>query len=116
MSTYQLAALNPTEIGTDCTDLQPGTSLCLGEDGTDCTDTYVVQSNDTCDSVAETYGLNTTMLYTNNPQLDQTDCDNMYVGEVSFCSDIAYSAPEPRLIHFSFTLGPLRRHYFASPA
>ena len=56
------------------------------DDGTDCKDTYVVIPDDTCDGVASTFGINTTMLYTNNPQLDEQSCGNMYVGEVSYFS------------------------------
>jgi len=81
VSTYQLAVVNPNTINTDCSNLLPGESICLGYQGSDCTNTHVVQLNEDCDSVASTYGLNTTVLYENNPQIDAA-CDNLYVGEV----------------------------------
>lgn len=77
---YQLAEVNPG-IDTRCDNLEPGEVLCLGYVGSDCTTTYVVVANATCDDVAQTYSMNTTVLYQNNPQLD-ADCNNMYIGEV----------------------------------
>ena len=79
---YQLAAVNPG-IDSRCDNLEPGEDLCLGYVGSDCTTTHVVTSGETCDEVAQTYSMNTTVLYQNNPQLD-VDCDNMYIGEVCF--------------------------------
>lgn len=81
-SSYQLAVVNP-DIDEECNDLESGEVLCLGYPGEDCTQTYVVTNGDTCDGVAYTFGINTTILYTNNPQLDQ-ECTNLYIGEVSF--------------------------------
>ena len=80
---FQLGAINSDVIDAACDNLQPGCTLCLGWPGQDCTTTYVVQDGDTCDGVAYAYGINTTILYTNNPQLDQDTCDNLYIGEVS---------------------------------
>ena len=81
-STYQLAAINTDTIDSTCGNLQPGSSICLGTDGEDCQTTYVVQQEDTCDAIASAHGINSTMLYTNNPNIDE-DCANIYVGEVS---------------------------------
>jgi len=80
VSTYQLAALNPT-IDAHCSNLQPGQSLCLGTPGEDCQSTYVVALGDTCNSVMAAAGVNITIFEMNNPQID-SDCHNLYVGEV----------------------------------
>ena len=77
---YQLAAINPSIINKGCSNLTPGESICLGLVGEDCSTTQVVQPGDTCADIAATNGLNMTILYHNNPQLDQS-C-NIYAGEV----------------------------------
>ena len=72
-----------TNPGIDeaCNNLQVGDSLCLGYTGQDCQTTYVVQKGDTCDQIVQIHGINSTMLYANNPQIN-ADCTNIYVGEV----------------------------------
>ncbi len=85
---FQLATVNKGKINDQCTDLQPGATLCLGNTGEDCTETYVVKLGDTCDGVSGASGLNNTILYHNNPQIDQ-GCTNIYVGEVSVGAIIA---------------------------
>ena len=65
----------------------PGQTLCVGTSGQDCTTTYVVQPNDDCDIVASNNNINTTVLYVNNPQLN-TDCSNMYIGEVRVLDEV----------------------------
>ncbi len=77
---YQLAAVNPT-IDNLCHNLEVGQNLCLGTEGEDCSNTHVVEANDTCDILYNTYGINSTILYNNNPQLNSA-CDNLYMGEV----------------------------------
>ncbi|KAF8548619.1 hypothetical protein OG21DRAFT_1516110 [Imleria badia] len=93
VSTYQLWAVNSAIIDCQCDNLQPGSVLCLGLAGEDCTNTYTVKAGDTCDSVSSTYGINTTILYANNPQLDQNTCDNLYVGEVSLLVFSCFDPP-----------------------
>lgn len=80
-STYQLAVVNAGKINDACTDLSVGQTLCLGTSDGDCKATYVVQGGDFCDGITEKFGINTTMLYHNNPQIDAT-CSNIYEGEV----------------------------------
>lgn len=80
VSTYQLAAINPSIINKGCSNLTPGESICLGFVGEDCSTTHVVQTGDTCAGIAATNGLNMTILHLNNPQLDNS-CD-IYDGEV----------------------------------
>lgn len=87
-SSYQLAVVNDGIIDDTCNNLVPGQSICLGWTGEDCTTTYVVGFNDDCDIVAAAYGINTTTLYNNNPQLN-AECTNLYVGEVSFFSPLS---------------------------
>jgi LysM repeat protein len=91
VSTYQLAVVNEGIIDVACDNLMPGETICLGFSGEDCSTTYVVDFNDTCDQVASAYGINTTTLYYNNPQLN-ADCTNLYVGEV-VCVSSGVSVP-----------------------
>lgn len=79
---YQLAVVNHGVIDSTCSNLQPGGEICLGTAGEDCSTTYVVKDNDTCDGINSAHGLNSTILYLNNPQINQA-CDNIYIGEVS---------------------------------
>nr|VWO96649.1 LysM domain-containing protein [Ganoderma boninense] len=92
VSTYQLAAVNPS-VDDLCDNLEVGQNLCLGTEDEDCTNTHVVEANDTCDDLYNTYGLNATILYNNNPQLNSA-CDNMYIGEV-ICVANSALAPVP---------------------
>jgi len=81
VSTYQLAVNNMNTINADCTNLQPGGTLCLGTVGEDCRTTHVVGEGDTCDSISSVAGVNTTLLTMNNPQIN-ADCSDIYIGEV----------------------------------
>jgi LysM repeat protein len=90
-STYQILAINP-EIDYKCENLMPDQSICLGTEGADCTDTYVVKSGDTCHKIATAHGVNTTQLYTNNPNIDE-NCHNIYTGEV-LCVGGDHVAPD----------------------
>ncbi|PPR00072.1 hypothetical protein CVT24_008974 [Panaeolus cyanescens] len=83
VSTFQLAAVNAGTINDECTNLLPGQELCLGNTGEDCTTTYTVVADDTCSGIAEAAGLNSTILFLNNPQIN-SECDNIYIGEVGF--------------------------------
>lgn len=107
---FQLWAVNYPNIDANCDNLTPGTTICLGWPGVDCTTNYVVQLGDTCDGVASQWGINTTILYANNPQLDQNYCDNLYVGEVGF--PMSFSSLGSNVITRSFALPPLS---FAQP-
>jgi LysM repeat protein len=94
VSTYQLAVVNIDNINPQCSNLVPYSSICLGWAGEDCTTTYVVQLGDTCDEVAAAWGLNTTIFYLNNPQLN-SDCTNLYIGEVVCTSPDVLVPPAP---------------------
>jgi len=78
---FQLAAVNSGLINSKCTNLVPNSELCLGNTGEDCQTTYVVKSGDTCGAIASGAGTNSTILFLNNPQIDEK-CENIYVGEV----------------------------------
>ncbi|KAH7890358.1 hypothetical protein F5I97DRAFT_1834858 [Phlebopus sp. FC_14] len=94
VSTYQLAVVNIDAIDAECSNLQPGGSICLGWEGEDCTETYVVQPNDTCDGISASTGVNSTILWLNNPQID-ADCSNIYIGEVLCVSNTVQVPPAP---------------------
>ncbi|KAJ3505266.1 hypothetical protein NLJ89_g7509 [Agrocybe chaxingu] len=81
VSTFQLAAVNSGSINSECTNLQIGAELCLGNAGEDCTETYTVEADDTCSGITSGGGVNSTILYLNNPQIDE-GCTNIYIGEV----------------------------------
>jgi LysM domain len=78
---YQLAVTNAGIINSGCSNLVPGQTICLGNVGEDCTTTHVVAVGDTCDGINRAAGINNTMLYGNNPQINQA-CTNIYIGEV----------------------------------
>jgi hypothetical protein len=74
--------LNSAFINSGCTNLIPDSTICLGLTGQDCSDVHVVQSGDICDDIMQKAGINSTMLWGNNPQINQ-ECTNIYTGEVS---------------------------------
>ncbi|KAI9570925.1 hypothetical protein HD554DRAFT_2203705 [Boletus coccyginus] len=94
VSTYQLAVINDNIIDPDCDNLMPGSTLCLGWQGQDCSTTRVVKLGDTCDGITYASGVNETIFYLNNPQLNE-DCTNLYVGEVVCTSSIVQVPPKP---------------------
>ncbi|EIM83867.1 uncharacterized protein STEHIDRAFT_82762 [Stereum hirsutum FP-91666 SS1] len=91
VSTYQISVVNDGIINSNCTDLTPDQSICLGYSGEDCTTTHVVAANETCDDITTAAGINSTMLFLNNPQID-TACDNIYIGEV-LCTASTVAVP-----------------------
>lgn len=94
VSTYQLAVNNMKTINADCTNLQPGSTLCLGTAGKDCQTTHVVGLGDTCDSVSSAAGINNTLLTLNNPQIN-ADCSDIYIGEVLCTANTLLAPPVP---------------------
>ncbi|KAG1719655.1 hypothetical protein EDB19DRAFT_681286 [Suillus lakei] len=80
-STYQLAAVNSGIIDPACDNLFVGEVLCLGITGQDCNVTHVMQTGDTCYSVATAAGIPINTLLANNPNVN-TICTNVYPGEV----------------------------------
>ncbi|TKY86120.1 hypothetical protein EX895_004945 [Sporisorium graminicola] len=76
-STYQILAFNLLDAGADCYTLEIGTKLCLGRYGNDCQFVHQCTDQDTCESIANAYGITTQRLQSNNPSLD---CDIVYDG------------------------------------
>ncbi|KAG9087065.1 hypothetical protein FRC06_002754 [Ceratobasidium sp. 370] len=93
VSTYQLSTVNADKIDDACTNLEVGQVLCLGTKGEDCTITHTVAAGDTCDRVMMGAAINDTVLYHNNPQIDEY-CSNIYVGEVLCVADAFISPAE----------------------
>lgn len=56
--------------------------LCLGITGQDCTTTHVIQSGDLCTTIAQTAGIDESVLLANNRNVNNV-CSNIYPGEVS---------------------------------
>ncbi|KAG8935162.1 hypothetical protein FRC01_007395 [Tulasnella sp. 417] len=94
VSSYQLAVSNYQTVNDGCTNLAVGQVICLGLTGADCATTYSVQSGDYCDLIASNNGINSTMLMTNNPQIDD-NCYNLYVGQVLCVSKDVLVTPPP---------------------
>ncbi|KZS89099.1 hypothetical protein SISNIDRAFT_497653 [Sistotremastrum niveocremeum HHB9708] len=80
-STYQLAIVNSGTIDPSCSNLAIGATICLASPGQDCSQTHVVQTGETCNQLESVFGINSTILWANNPQINE-DCTNMYTGEV----------------------------------
>ncbi|KAM6495201.1 hypothetical protein JOM56_009824 [Amanita muscaria] len=89
VSTYQLAVINKGVIDAGCTNLVPGQTLCLANVGEDCNNIHVVALGDDCESVQNQAGINSTLLYHNNPQINE-NCSNIYVGEARFLHFVRY--------------------------
>lgn len=94
VSTYQLSAANTGIIDSECSNLVPGTDICIGYTGEDCSTTHVVQTDDTCEQIASNFNINSTILYMNNPQIN-ADCTNIYIGEVLCTSGTVQAPPAP---------------------
>ena len=86
--------MNPT-INDLCANLEIGWNLCLGLEGSDCQTTYVVEPNDTIESIADKYKTNSTTVLANNPQLED-DSSNLYIGEVRCVSILISTSPRSR--------------------
>ncbi|EGO02268.1 hypothetical protein SERLA73DRAFT_178126 [Serpula lacrymans var. lacrymans S7.3] len=89
VSTYQLASVNAQIVNTNCTNLFVGELLCLGLTGQDCNVTYVMQSGDTCSTIAAGAGIPLSTLLTNNPNVNPI-CSDLYPGEVLCTSSQIY--------------------------
>ncbi|ETS59620.1 hypothetical protein PaG_06544 [Moesziomyces aphidis] len=76
-STYQILAFNLLNAGADCYTLEIGSQLCLGRYGNDCQFVHRCSNSDTCESIANDYGISTHRLQDNNPSLD---CNIVYEG------------------------------------
>ncbi|KIK42206.1 carbohydrate-binding module family 50 protein [Suillus luteus UH-Slu-Lm8-n1] len=81
VSTYQLATVNSGVIDSACDNLYIGEIICLGISGQDCNVTHVLQTGDTCFSVATAAGIPLNTLLANNPNVN-SNCTNVYPGEV----------------------------------
>jgi len=93
-STYQMAVVNTGTVNSECTNLAVGQTICLGTAGEDCQTTHIVQTGDICNTIMTTYGINATMLYTNNPNIN-SDCTNIYEGEVLCVANAVQVPPAP---------------------
>ncbi|KAI0666507.1 hypothetical protein C8Q78DRAFT_930262, partial [Trametes maxima] len=81
VSTFQLATVNADKIDAACDNLAIGEPLCLGITGQDCQVTHVVESGDSCDSIAQGAGTTVAILLANNPNVN-SECTNIGIGEV----------------------------------
>jgi LysM repeat protein len=94
VSTYQLGAVNAGKINEACSNLVIGEEICLATEGEDCSNTYTVVKGDTCSKIWDNHGVNSTILYANNPQIDE-ECSNVYLGEVLCIGDSVRAPPVP---------------------
>jgi len=95
VSTYQLATINAGYINPTCSNLVPGATICIGYENEDCSTTYVVKPDDTCDEIISANGINSSLLSTNNPQIN-SECSNLYIGEVLCVAKSVIVPPPPK--------------------
>lgn len=65
--------------------------LCLGRYGSDCQLVHRATTSDTCYSIAAQYGIEVSMMETNNPSMD---CDQIYDG-LNLCVASGVVRPNP---------------------
>ena len=76
---FQLTNANP---GLNCNNLQIGQALCLALEGKDCEQVHIVTTpGETCSTIAQDAGIDTTVLLKNNQNI-HTNCDNLGIGDV----------------------------------
>jgi len=80
-------------INSGCTNIFPGELICLALQGEDCQPVAVVQSGDTCSSIAAGAAISTSTLIANNPNLGN-NCQFLYPGEV-VCVDSSIITQTP---------------------
>ncbi|KAI0801503.1 hypothetical protein C8Q74DRAFT_1365094 [Fomes fomentarius] len=85
VSSFQLANVNKG-IDAACYNLEIGEVLCLGVIGQDCQVVHVVESADTCVTIAHAAGTTLDILFANNPNVNR-DCTNIAPGEVLCTAD-----------------------------
>jgi len=95
VSTYQLAVINHGVIDSSCSNLMPGSTICIGYENEDCSTTYVVKKDDTCDLITSATSIDSTLLWANNPQID-SGCSNLYIGEVLCVAKSVIVPPAPK--------------------
>ncbi|KAI0059464.1 hypothetical protein BV25DRAFT_1993568 [Artomyces pyxidatus] len=89
VSTFQLATVNKAIIDPACDNLAVDEVICLGITGQDCNVTDIVQSGDSCAVITAAAGVPLSTLLANNPNIN-TDCSNIYPGEVLCTSTQAF--------------------------
>ena len=82
LNRFQLLDVNK-QIDANCDNLFVNEVLCLGLIGQDCTTVAVVNSGDTCTSIAVNARTSLATLFANNPNVD-ANCDNIRPGEVRY--------------------------------
>jgi len=81
VSTYQLFSANQGLINPECSNLFPGEWICLGLQGQLCGPVYTVEGGDTCEAIADKFGITVQALFLHNPNIN-AGCTNLGVGEV----------------------------------
>ncbi|KAJ8487372.1 hypothetical protein ONZ51_g4230 [Trametes cubensis] len=79
--TLQILNANLGVIDPACENLEIGRSICLGFVGQDCSVVHVVQSDDTCDKIADDAGTSVAIILANNANING-DCTNLVEGDV----------------------------------
>ncbi|KIJ44498.1 carbohydrate-binding module family 50 protein, partial [Sphaerobolus stellatus SS14] len=71
--------LNPT---ISCSGLFAGESICVASPAVNCSKVDVIQSGDSCFSIATAFKITLTELFSLNPNVDSVSCANIFPGEV----------------------------------
>jgi hypothetical protein len=71
-----------------------GTSICIDSPQNNCSAVYKVDGSEGCFDIAQFYNIPLDELYSLNPNVDSTNCANIYVGEM-LCVAPRASGPAP---------------------
>ncbi|KAH6873669.1 hypothetical protein BKA70DRAFT_1129908, partial [Coprinopsis sp. MPI-PUGE-AT-0042] len=81
VSSFQLANVNVGTINAACSNLFPGQIICLARTNLNCSPVAVVETGDTCTSLAAEAGITFSDILTNNPNVNP-NCSNIFPGLV----------------------------------
>jgi LysM repeat protein len=84
-TTFKIAAAdffrwNP-EVDIACTKILVGEAYCVGGGGKACQKVYSVKSGDTCSAITQSQGITQAQLNSLNPNIINSACSNLSVGE-----------------------------------
>ncbi|KAH6899472.1 hypothetical protein BKA70DRAFT_1437281 [Coprinopsis sp. MPI-PUGE-AT-0042] len=94
VSSFQLANVNVGTINAACSNLFPGQIICLARTNLNCSPVAVVETGDTCTSLAAEAGITFSDILTNNPNVNP-NCSNIFPGLV-LCVQPPAPAPSAR--------------------
>lgn len=94
VSSFQVAAANVGTINAACSNLFVGQIICLARTSLNCSPVVVVESGNTCTSIATQAGITFADVLNNNPNVNP-NCSNIFPGLV-LCVQPPAPAPTAR--------------------